>query len=292
MLKDKIKVSVVMIAYNHEKYIKEAIEGVLMQEGKHEIELIIADDKSQDNTENIVLEIIENHKNGSWIKYIKHKQNKGMMPNFIWAMQQAKGDYIALCEGDDFWIDPRKLKKQIDFLEVNSDFTFSMGRVDTLNDSTKEIKKRKEYVNPDNVSFFKLKDYLKDSFSQTSSFVFRNDSNPLPSWFSEVHAGDQSIVVIKTGVNGKIKYHSDHFSVYRINEGSVTFTSTYNPYCKTIETLKLWNKYTDYKYNYILKFRQIKMYLSCKSYGNQNNLFLKIIEFSFNKFYNFCIKVK
>ena len=109
-----------MITYGHENYIRDAIKGVLMQKVNFEIELIIADDNSPDNTESVVYSF-SNHPNYHWIKYAKHKENKGMMPNFIWAMEQTKGKYIALCEGDDYWIDQLKLQKQVDVLETNED---------------------------------------------------------------------------------------------------------------------------------------------------------------------------
>ncbi|MDO9260985.1 MAG: glycosyltransferase, partial [Flavobacteriaceae bacterium] len=114
-MKDKPTVSVCMITYNHENYIQQAIEGVLMQTCNFEVELIIANDCATDKTDEVIQEIIKNHPNSSWIKYTNHSQNKGMMPNFIWAMQQCKGKYIALCEGDDYWTDPLKLQKQVEF---------------------------------------------------------------------------------------------------------------------------------------------------------------------------------
>ena len=115
-------VSVVMITYNHEKYIQQAVEGVLMQQTDFPIELIIADDASPDQTEKIVTTIKKKHPNGNWIKYTRHLQNKGMTENFMWALGQAQGKYIALCEGDDYWTDPYKLQKQVDFLEANEEY--------------------------------------------------------------------------------------------------------------------------------------------------------------------------
>lgn len=109
--------SVCMITYNHEQYIKEAIEGVLSQIVDFEIELIVADDCSPDHTKKVVEELIQNHPNGNWIKYTRHSENKGMRLNFSWALQQCKGKYIAVCEGDDYWTDPLKLQKQVGFLE-------------------------------------------------------------------------------------------------------------------------------------------------------------------------------
>jgi glycosyltransferase involved in cell wall biosynthesis len=74
MTNNSIMVSVSMITYKHELYIREAIEGVLMQQVNFPVELIIADDCSPDNTSTIVEEIIENHPNGHWIKYFRHSQ--------------------------------------------------------------------------------------------------------------------------------------------------------------------------------------------------------------------------
>lgn len=118
----KMRVSVIMITFNHEPYIREAINGVLMQKVNFELELIIADDCSTDNTAGIINDVLDNHANSSIIRYTRHQTNKGMMPNFIWALQQCKGEYIALCEGDDYWTDPYKLQKQVDFLEDNKDY--------------------------------------------------------------------------------------------------------------------------------------------------------------------------
>lgn len=113
----KPKVSVVMITYAHEKYIKQAVEGVLMQEYTGEIELIIANDNSPDQSHHIITDIINNHTNGEWIRYTKHAKNKGMIPNFIWTLRQATGEYVAICEGDDFWNDKLKIQKQVNLLE-------------------------------------------------------------------------------------------------------------------------------------------------------------------------------
>ncbi len=111
-----------MITYSHEKFIEQAINGVLMQECNFEVELIIANDCSPDKTDEVIQKVIDNHHKPSWIRYIKHDKNLGMMSNFIFAMQQCKGKYIALCEGDDYWTDPLKLQKQVDFLEGNKEY--------------------------------------------------------------------------------------------------------------------------------------------------------------------------
>jgi glycosyltransferase involved in cell wall biosynthesis len=120
----QILVSVNMITYLHGQYIKEAIEGVLMQECDFNFELIIADDCSPDNTPEIVNEIINNNPNGYKIKYFRHKKNIGMQANSMFAKNKSYGKYVAFCEGDDYWTDKYKLNSQIQFLENNTDYIF------------------------------------------------------------------------------------------------------------------------------------------------------------------------
>lgn len=112
-------VSVCMITYGHEKYIQQAIEGVLMQECAFEVELVIANDCSPDNTDNIIKEIQKSNSRSSRIKYIRQEKNVGMTANMLFALQHCKGSYVAFCEGDDYWTDPLKLQKQRDYFLAN-----------------------------------------------------------------------------------------------------------------------------------------------------------------------------
>lgn len=164
----KITVSVVMITYNHESYIKQAIEGVLMQQCNFNIELIVADDNSPDKTEEIVKQIIKEHPNGRWVKYTKHIINKGANPNFIWAAQQAKGKYIALCEGDDYWTDPLKLQKQVDFLEENERYAMCGTYCDVLRTSGLEKRSNFEFKS------FNYYDSIFNNQIPTLTLCFRN----------------------------------------------------------------------------------------------------------------------
>jgi len=110
-------ISVVMITYNHEKYIEKAIESVLMQEGDFEFELLIGNDKSPDNTE----KILEKYKDNKRIKIFNREKNLGATENIYDLYLKSKGDYIAILEGDDYWITKDKLQKQLEILEKNKD---------------------------------------------------------------------------------------------------------------------------------------------------------------------------
>src|SRR5690606_29715501 len=110
--------SVCMITYNHEAFIRKAVQGVIDQKTSFPLEFIISNDCSLDNTHVIIKEIINTYPNVGF-KYFNHASNKGMRENFIFALNECQGKYIAICEGDDFWIDPFKLQKQVEFLEQN-----------------------------------------------------------------------------------------------------------------------------------------------------------------------------
>lgn len=272
----KPTVSIVMITYNHQEFIEEAINSVLMQECNFQIELLISNDNSTDYTDSIIRKILKNHPKVNLVKYTNRTENVGMMPNFVSTLSLCKGKFIALCEGDDYWTDPFKLQKQVDFLEENPEYTFSMGIVDMFIEKTGKTVKRKEGVDPNKSETYTLKDYLKNPFSQTSSFLFRNSNDDFPEWFHNVHAGDQSLVVVKTGLKGKIKYHNELFSVYRLNESSVSFNiDRKKAKHKELFFLNCVNKFTQFRFKKIILRRKIINQLVY--YTRSKNMFIRKI---------------
>ena len=119
LLKDPL-VSVKMITYNHEPYIAQAIEGVLIQDTDFPIELVIGEDCSTDRTREIVLDYQKHYP--KIIRLITSEKNVGAKENGYRTEQACRGKYIAFCEGDDYWHQPLKLQKQVDFLESNPDY--------------------------------------------------------------------------------------------------------------------------------------------------------------------------
>ena len=198
-----------MLTYKHEKFIKQAIEGVLMQETDFEFELIIADDCSPDNTNKIVNDIIKNHSKGFKIKYFRHKKNLGVQDNGIFGLNKCKGKYIALCEGDDYWIDPLKLQKQVDFLKLNKGYSFVFTPAQVLNNSTNKIEKlRNKYVSF-NSRDFELKNVLKlgGGFFPTNTALFDSkiiDKNALN--YIKLHSSGDHVLAILAALAGKIGY--------------------------------------------------------------------------------------
>lgn len=217
-MKPNPKVSVCMITYSHEKYIREAIEGVLMQECDFVVELIIANDCSPDQTDTVIQNILENHPRASLIKYIKHEKNIGMMPNFIFALQQCKGEYIALCEGDDYWTDPLKLQKQIDFLEMNPDYVLSCHDTKVINAGGELIKNSKLPIEWQRD--FTEYELLRGACIMPLTMCFRNVIG-FPEEFYNVKNGDTFLISL-LGAYGKAKFEREIMSsAYREHLGGV-----------------------------------------------------------------------
>ena len=219
------KVSVVTITYGHQDYILETIKGVLMQDYSGEIEFIIANDNSPDDTHLIVTEFLNVNSIPPrfQIKYTKHDKNLGMMQNFIWALSQSKGKYIALCEGDDYWTDPLKLQKQVDFLEENHDFSLCVGGFTSINEYSKKTSTHLISLNKDlNAKGFKftLDDTMNQWLTKTLTAVFLRNEKVLSqiknySFFRDIHL---FYLILNTG-NGF--YFNEILGCYRIHEGGV-----------------------------------------------------------------------
>jgi glycosyltransferase involved in cell wall biosynthesis len=235
-MKDNITVSVIMITYAHEKYIQQAINGVLMQNVNFHVELIIADDCSKDDTESIVSSY-SNHPNFNWIKYTKHRINKGMMPNFIWSLKQAKGKYIALCEGDDYWIDQLKLQKQVDFLETNEDLNLITSNA-FFHHNKNELLNKKYFTN----FTFNFFDQIILNRCITCSTVFRAEKLNLVelNYFKNLKIGDIVLWALLLKNKNKGFYLNECLSVYRVHQGGVYSQNTFE--INTLNELALYNQ--------------------------------------------------
>lgn len=210
-------VSVIMITYGHEKYIEEAIRGVFLQKTNFPFELIISNDKSPDSTDEIVKNIIKYAPENISVNYIHHPENIGMHHNFTSALRTAQGKYIAVCEGDDYWTDENKLKKQIDFLEKNEDFTLTFHNVFIRNGETlsTDLDYEKRLSSKD---VYTIDDLSKGNFIHTLSVVFRNMDIQFPEWYYTSFLGDYPIWMWLSK-KGKIKYFPKKMGVYRENVG-------------------------------------------------------------------------
>lgn len=160
-MENNIKVTVACITYNQEKYIKKTIESFLMQDVDFRYEILIHDDASTDNTAKIIREYEEKYPD--LIKGIYQTENqysKGIMVSQI-VKKAAKGKYIAICEGDDYWSDKYKLKTQVEFLENNPEY-IAVGHWCEIVDKNDKISN--EFVNADQIFNFKGNEYTLEDY--------------------------------------------------------------------------------------------------------------------------------
>lgn len=219
------------ITYNHEKFISQAIDGMLKQETDFPFEIIIHDDASTDST----AEIIKNYANKypQIIRTILQKENQYSQKKNIMAIpiNEAKGQYIASLEGDDYWIDPLKLQKQVDFLEKDSEYVCCYHNSIVVNDNDEMI--RETFIGGP-------KDYSRSEMLAsttditTESVVFRNVI-VYPDDFKEIPFGDMARWHLM-GFHGKAKYLDNvGKAAYRIHENGVwSKLDNYSKFDKTI----------------------------------------------------------
>lgn len=212
--------SVCLITYNHVNFIKQAIDGVLMQKVDFAWELIIADDFSTDGTREILLEY--KNKYPDFIKLILQEKNVGSAQNFIDLITVPISKYITYFDGDDYWIDPLKLQKQVDFLEANPDFAICFHKVEILENN--QIKN--DYITnvPHQVST--IVDLAKGNFIHSPSCVFKNNiSKILGPNFSKSPLGDYYVHIMNAQY-GDIFCIDEIMAVYRVHEKSIWSSKT------------------------------------------------------------------
>ncbi len=211
-----ITVSVIMITYGHEKYIRQAVEGVLMQKCNFKVELIIANDSSPDGTDSIIKDILKNHPNSDWIHYINREKNIGGQANFEEGFKKCQGKYIAHCEGDDYWTDADKLQKQVDFLEKNPDYVLTFHKVKILKPNGKLVDDFISKV-PQNYETIETLARL-GNYIHTPSVLYRNVVEELPFEMQISPIGDYFLYMI-LAEHGKLKFFEEEMAVYRYGVG-------------------------------------------------------------------------
>lgn len=158
-------ISVIIPTHNRPNFLKKAISSVLSQNYKN-LEVIIIDDCSFDNTSSVVLEF---QKKDSRIVFLKNEKNLGFVKTLNKAIALSKGEYIARLDDDDFWVSKEKIKKQLDFLENNKDYVLVGGGAIIINANGKEISK----IFPVEKDSKIRKNILKDNCFVHSSVLFR-----------------------------------------------------------------------------------------------------------------------
>lgn len=213
--------SISCITYNHEPFLRECFEGFLIQKTNFSFEILVHDDASSDGTRKIIEDYTAKYPDLFFPIYQKHNQYaKGMRGIMaLFNFPRARGKYIALCEGDDFWTDPYKLQKQVDFLENNNDYGLVYTNYIKLNSNNFELIKSKRFSG--NV-FDKL---IISNFIGTLTVCFRKDLLDkvigLKINDQNFKMGDYPLWLAFASVT-KFKYFTDSTSVYRVSPNTMS----------------------------------------------------------------------
>lgn len=226
MQRSQNKVSVAMVTYNQSAFVKQAIESALMQVTEFDYEVVVGEDCSTDGTRGIVLELQK--KRPDRIRLMLRARNLGMMSNILQTLRDCQGEYIAYLEGDDYWTDPRKLQKQVDFLEVHKDYvmcfhntqiTYEDGRPSHLRDANAWDTLRSDELVLD---YHDLSQPNPCCAGHSSSLVFRNHLiSEYPAWLLDSITFDLPLEIL-LAQHGKARFVNDVMSVHRIHPGGAT----------------------------------------------------------------------
>ena len=242
---ENILVSIQCLAYNQEKYIRQCLDGFVMQETNFRFEAIVHDDASIDGTADIIREYSEKYpKIFKPIYETENQYSKGTLQSIM--NNNTHGKYIAICEGDDYWTDPLKLQKQVDFLEAHPDY----GLVYTA-----YREERNGILGKVIMSDFGddcLREYLshKGGIIATASTMFRADLYNKMSFDSHLPMGDVPLW-IQLMHSSKAKFLSDDTTVYRFLQESACHSRSYKKTATFGKSAIMVRKYYAEKYGYL-----------------------------------------
>lgn len=257
---NKIMVSISCTTYNHENYITDAIESFLMQKTNFAYEILIHDDASTDRTPEIIKEY--ELKYPGLIKPIYQKENqysKGIKVGKF-NRERAKGKYIAVCEGDDYWIDPYKLQKQVDYMEKHPECSLCVHAAYRVRPDKTVLKLpfRPHRCN----KVFTIEEIIEGGggLFPTNSMMYRavyiNSNKRLPVFYEKAPVGDYPLAIY-LALQGSVYYIDEFMSAYRVGVpsswtsriSSSSIKSRVGLKDKLIDMLDEINRYTDYKYD-------------------------------------------
>jgi len=211
-----VKVSVCMTTYNHEPYIRQAVESVMGQQTSFPVELVVGEDCSTDRTREILLELREQYPDR--LRLMLHERNGGPMNNFITTFNAARGEYVAFLDGDDYWTSSEKLQQQVQLLDEHPDVALCGHRCQVVSCARDEpgrsmpaFECRSEYT---------FAEFLAKPFLHISTVMARKSLPEVPSWFRDLKIGDLPLMLLLARP-GNVAYLAQTMSVYRYHGGGI-----------------------------------------------------------------------
>lgn len=209
------KVSVLMIAYNQEAYIGEAIRGVVSQNAPFAFELIVADDASTDSTADVASAWADRYPD--IVRLLRRPKNLGLQANYLDAYSHARGEYIAICEADDWWCSRHKLARQARMLDEHPDYGLCFHRVINYYQTDGSM----SLSNPHQPRRMELDDLARANVITNLSVMYRAiPYGELPQWLSSIRLFDYAMHSLHAG-RGPIGFLPHPMAVYRRHDRGI-----------------------------------------------------------------------
>ena len=215
-----MKVSVLVITHNQAAFITQAIDSVLTQEVNFEYEAVVGEDASTDRTREILIALQKAHPNK--IRLLLHEEKLEGIPsklNLVKTLAACKGEYVAWLDGDDYWTDPHKLQKQVDFLESHPECAICFHNVVALGDDGST--EPGTVCPPDQKEISTLEDLLSGNPMPSCSVLFRRGLfDQFPDWYFTLAMSDWPLHILNAQ-HGKIGYINEVMATYRVHTGGI-----------------------------------------------------------------------
>lgn len=294
-------ISICVQTYNHANYIEKCLDSLLDQQTSFNYEILIGEDQSSDGTREICQKYAEAYPDK--IRLFLHDRANNIKINgrptgrfnWLYNLYSARGKYIALCEGDDYWIDSSKLQKQVDVLQKEKEVIacFTNARIEqdrelqTYNETYRKAKRGDEYFSFDRIA-------LKGGgLFPTASFVFRNTIKEFPDFMVQRQSGDRALSLLLASA-GEFKYLDEVTCVYRVHAGGLFSGGLKDKsrrnriYKDNIELLKSFDLHSNGKFHSAISKAislQAKKVLLGGNFKNHLDLFSKL---SFRDTFSLC----
>ena len=261
-----MKLSVMMITYNHERFIAQAIESVLSQQVNFDYEIVIGEDCSTDGTRSVIRDFHRRYP-GRIVPLLRD-QNIGAMRNVEATLAGCRGRYLALLEGDDYWTCDDKLQRQVDFLDTHPGSSMCCHRVKSLDETGYA---EPAVFPPLPAGPYTIEDLLKGNFVATCSAVLRRDLVPaLPHWFRKMKLGDWPIFALAAR-HGTIELMDEVMAVYRVHAGSSwSSLSLITRLREAVRMLRALDKHLGFQYTNAIRRTIASFYLEMADIARRN----------------------
>ena len=261
-----MKISVLVLTYNQEKYIRQALDSIITQELDCNFEIVIGEDASTDQTARIVNEYQNRHPNRIRVLLSDRaaaerdrKRGLGGKNNFIRTLKACRGEYVAMLDGDDYWTDSHKLKKQVEFLDSHPDFVICFHNVSSFYEDGSQAPENLPSNNVREVSA--IEDLLKGNFIPACSAMFRSGLvTEFPDWFLTLKIGDWPFYILEAQ-HGKIGYLNEVMAAYRVHRAAHwSHKGRSHQDITFLKMLKFIDKHFDGKYKNIIDGTRARYY--------------------------------